>query len=303
MPTLAVVIPTVGKSRHIHDSFESCLSQTQIPDQIVLICNGIRPEEVSADQMEREAINAGIKFSIVQHASRLSIAKSWFSAVSVVDTYLVAYLADDDIYEPTYCQVAREAFDNTQDLDVFASNVIFIDSSGMKTSLMGNETRNSSNVKSILTYVTRDNRWFVNTPPIMSICFRSDYLRERTGFADYGYVWDEWSLREMAVAGYHYAYESRPLVRYRLHETQATAYSGSQMDLDAINALSRFEKKFGIVDKHSREKCSQIAVTMLFRNPLMFAIRVVPTLLTKPLFALNVGKLAFRRAIHRSFQR
>lgn len=296
--TLCIVIPTIGESQYLHEALLSCVNQIERPDQLILICNGIDPQKLNISHIRDKVTKTGTSFSLLQNAERLPHSVNWSSALGTVKTDVVAFLSDDDLYEPDFCAEALKAFDEQDRLDIFSSNLLFIDSDGRELKVSGKSTRHPMEICSEVSRVSTHSRWLTNPPAIMSTCFRTALLRKEGGFtkfAHYGHVWDEWAFREMAASGLKLAYHATPLVKYRIHPHQSSCHAGLSMWIEDIEAFCNYEDKGFQTNIGIANKVSDIAVSVLSHDPWLFARRVLPRIILRPHLFLAISKRGLLR--------
>ena len=101
---ISVVIPACDRKDLIIETLNSVYSQTSLPDEIIIVNNGV--EEITLKE------TSNIKTKVYKTIKYLGVAQALNFGVSVADGDYIAFLEDDDLWGKNYILNLRESFDN-----------------------------------------------------------------------------------------------------------------------------------------------------------------------------------------------
>jgi glycosyltransferase involved in cell wall biosynthesis len=127
---LAIVVPCYGHEKYLPDAFESIISQTELPDEVIFVDDG-SPDNTAAVITELianyEKINAGsIRFNLHRNSKNLGQSAAINKGVELAESDLVMVLNDDDYLMNDLVEVTKFLFKNNPDLALLGgSNIAF----------------------------------------------------------------------------------------------------------------------------------------------------------------------------------
>lgn len=116
---ITVVIPAHNSANHIESAIESIENQTIKPAKILVI------ENASTDNTKQIILERAKASSIPIHIISTDcpgVANARNMGFSLTETALIAMLDSDDIYEPTFMELALAAFNTVPELSIFFGN-------------------------------------------------------------------------------------------------------------------------------------------------------------------------------------
>lgn len=108
--------------KHVKQSLDSMLNQTQIPDQIVLVKDGPLNQELDALIKQYSKLQS-ITFTIVSLQNNVGLAKALDEGLEYCHNDLVARMDTDDISLPKRCELQIEAFMNNPELCIIGTMI------------------------------------------------------------------------------------------------------------------------------------------------------------------------------------
>jgi glycosyltransferase involved in cell wall biosynthesis len=218
MKTLAVVLCTYNGERWLRELLDSIRKQTRPPDEMVI--NDDRSTDGTFAMAESFAAEAPFPVRVLRNERNLGATKNFEHAMTLVDTDLIAFCDQDDIWHPDKLSRAVEAFATDPSLGFTFSDAELIDersnridrrlwdavgfSPAYRTQAM------QGDLLPLLVHYT-----FVTGS---TMTFRSD-LRELLVPFPQGWVHDAW-IALMGTFVRSYRMFDEPLMDYRIHPQQ-----------------------------------------------------------------------------------
>jgi glycosyltransferase involved in cell wall biosynthesis len=202
-PTVTVVIAAYQAERWIAEALESILSQTRLPDEIIVVDDG------STDGTARELARFADRIRVVRRANG-GCPAAFNTAFKEASGDFVAMCGADDIWEPQKLEWQIEAIKAHPEADLFSGHAMLVGSV--------NREHNRPPGEGLLDSTAFRNTLFIENcicaPSIVirrSLFERLGPFIENFGADDYEY-WFR-CLR----AGAQFYYDPRPMVRWRHH--------------------------------------------------------------------------------------
>ena len=123
--TVSVVIPVHNGMPHLPQTLASVLSQTRLPDEIILVENG---SEDGTSGWLAEHAPAGVR--VITQPTMVSAAANFTTAVQLASSDLVKLLCADDVLEPTAIEVQSRALERHPQAVLAASQRRIVDDLG-----------------------------------------------------------------------------------------------------------------------------------------------------------------------------
>jgi glycosyltransferase involved in cell wall biosynthesis len=95
-PLVSVVIPTRNRARLVGRAIESVLAQTYGHIELIVVVDG--PDPVTVERLQRFAAP---NLRVVEHETSLGAAASRNTGIALANGSWIAFLDDDDLWEPT----------------------------------------------------------------------------------------------------------------------------------------------------------------------------------------------------------
>jgi GT2 family glycosyltransferase len=109
-PSLTVVIPTADRGKLLNRAVRSVLEQTVRPEMIIVVDNGVDDARIDPHLND--------KVQLVRTRPRIGAAAARNKGAGLVGSHYIAFLDDDDIWEPGYLEHALNMFKSDRNADV-----------------------------------------------------------------------------------------------------------------------------------------------------------------------------------------
>ena len=258
MYKISVVIPLYNHSQYIAECISSVISQTQPPDEIVVVNDGSTDDSHDVmEQLARRHSNI-----IYWNRSNQGAHSALNAAIYRSSGDIVAILNSDDLYAPTRLADCVSVFANASSIDAVSTALSFIDGAS--------RPRENAWYNSHLFDVAHcDNLALalLNANILMTtsnLVFRRSLFDTIGGFRNLRYAHDLDYFMKLLRSGRRFYYIDRPLVQYRIHgrNTIGEDHSAVRAEWAAIIAeymasgalrddVNVYRRLLDIVDRHS----------------------------------------------------
>jgi glycosyltransferase involved in cell wall biosynthesis len=109
-PSITVVIPTADRGKLLNRALRSVLGQTVKPGRIIVVDNGASEAEIDSQFIDQ--------VQLVRTIPRIGAAGARNKGAGLAKSHYVAFLDDDDIWEPGYLEHALKMFNSDRNADV-----------------------------------------------------------------------------------------------------------------------------------------------------------------------------------------
>jgi glycosyltransferase involved in cell wall biosynthesis len=203
-PAVSVIVPAYNVTRYIADALDSLRAQTFRNFETIVVNDGC-PDSANLERV-LEPYRSEIVY-IRQENQGLAGARN--TAIQASRAPLVALLDSDDSWEPDYLEVQIGFFAEHPQTDVVSPNAFFVGETLFPGKTMTDlfPARGDVSFRSLL---ARDNQIFVGVTARREAILRAGLFDPALRSAEDLDLW----LR-MAHGGARFAYNHRPLVRYR----------------------------------------------------------------------------------------
>jgi glycosyltransferase involved in cell wall biosynthesis len=227
-PSVSVLVPTHNRSALLREALDSILAQT-FTGYEVIVSNNHSTDDTEQAIREYEARDSRVRG--VKPAQPRPPAENWNFALRNSRADYVAYLFDDDLWEPSFLDTVVRVVEQAPQADVVSTGFIVLYQNGSAQprrfrTLMTGEVRDS--LRTIL----------IENPFNMSfVLFRREMLEELGGWPDSVVADYELCIRA-AAAGKRFFYIESPHGRYRSHDANWTRKQ-IEFSLSVIGFLER----------------------------------------------------------------
>jgi glycosyltransferase involved in cell wall biosynthesis len=221
-PSISVALCTFNGARFIEEQVASILSQTRVPDEIVVSDDGSTDATVVMVEAALAAFNAAhsstpVRLLVLRNATALGVVRNFQQAVSAATSDLVALCDQDDRWHPQRVEAALAEFEGRPKLLLLFSDARLIDDRGepLRYSLfeaLAMSTRERDDIRSGRGLAALLARNVVTGATTM---FRRDLLRAALPFPA-EWVHDEW-LAAIAASLGTIDFVDAKLIDYRQH--------------------------------------------------------------------------------------
>lgn len=203
-PAVSVIVPAYNVTRYIGDALDSLRAQTFRNFETIVVNDGC-PDSANLEQV-LEPYRGEIVY-IRQENRGLAGARN--TAIQAARAPLVALLDSDDAWEPDYLQAQTDFLTKHPQTDVVSPNAYFVGETLFPGKTMADLFPSHGDV-SFQSLLARDNQIFVGVTARREAIVRAGLFDPELRSAEDLDMW----LR-MAHGGARFAYNERPLVRYR----------------------------------------------------------------------------------------
>lgn len=209
---ISVVMATYNGEKYVLEQLESILSQTRLPDEIVISDDNSSDAtfKIISEFAAQKGISYSISFSLKRNNKNLGFAKNFRNAIDSANGDLIILCDQDDIFEKNKIKTIEDFFLANKRAKIFISAFRMIDSIGRFISGIQPFKKNK--------IITIDELLKGNSYPGCTIAFRSELKKYYDYFNDLIFAHD-WFLLLLAsfLDKDSIYYSSIPLVHYRMH--------------------------------------------------------------------------------------
>lgn len=126
-PSVTVCLPTTGRLEFLSDALESLRAQTLPPTEVLVLDNASPPE---AQRILNEFAASDARVRVLRVDQRVSMFHNFNRGFAAATGTYVAYLHDDDIYEPAFLQQLIDILERNPNVGFAGSNCTEIDEQG-----------------------------------------------------------------------------------------------------------------------------------------------------------------------------
>lgn len=239
MTAVSVVIPTYNRSSYLRESIESVRRQTIKDIEILVVDDGSTQDVAVA--LKQDRLFDGVR--VLRHEKNLGPGESRQTGVLAAKGKYIAFLDDDDLFEPTLLETALAVLEKDPSVGLFCCDGLLVDSRGLAS---GGRTFNGVHA-AIHGYSLRSGPRSLGDVflwPTVGIGFvarreifdRMSYPPERR-LEDYRFQLD------VAGSGFKVYYHHEPLARYRMHSDNASAPTPTMCD-EMVTCLETAREKY-----------------------------------------------------------
>jgi len=227
-PTVSVLVPTHNRSALLRETLDSILAQT-FANFEVIVSNNHSSDDTDQTIREYEVRDARIRG--VKPVESLAPAENWNFALRNSRAKHVAYLFDDDLWEPSFLDTIVRVIEQHPHADVVSTGFVVLFQDG-STQPRQFRTLTTGEVPDPLRTILIENPFNMSF-----VLFRRAMLEELGGWPD-SVVADYELCVRAAAAGKRFFYIESPHGRYRSHDANWTRRQ-IQFSLSVIGFLER----------------------------------------------------------------
>jgi glycosyltransferase involved in cell wall biosynthesis len=220
---------------YISEAVNSVLSQTMLPEQIIIVDNGSTDSGL-------DSICSNPLIQIVRLEKNYPLGYARNSGLNVVKTEFVAFLDSDDIWEENKLESIFPLLESVK-IHYVHSNFIRVDnngvaiSNGLRGGLEGNCSRDHYKLNEI------------TIGPPSTIVARTNSIRKVGGFESDFSISADWDLNQRMSRNFSITYSPEILVKYRVHQSNLS----KNIDLYYEEMNKAVFRSFKIFDIKRRE--------------------------------------------------
>jgi glycosyltransferase involved in cell wall biosynthesis len=295
--SVSVIMPTFNRAAFIGEALASLLSQTQVPDQIVVVDDG------STDQTAQILSGYGPPIT-VRSQSNAGPARARNTGLRAATGDLIAFLDSDDTLTPDSIERRVRALEQNADYDAVYSDVLMVNEDCQPLARYSKIEPGPRPSGLILLELARH-----NLMPIHAFMFRRRCLDEIGLFDEALQSLEDYDFWLRMAGAFRFLYLDEPLACYRVHSGMITTMQRERrladglalhrriFDMPAFDRLSLHEKARVYVEHGNR--CAMHGRMAEARGWYGCAVRATPISPRGYLFAALtlLGKDGFRRVI------
>ena len=127
--TVSIALCTYNGEKFIREQIGSYLTQTVLPDEIIVCDDGSSDDTVSIVRQYLEA-NKGIKWQLIQNEKTLGTNKNFEKAVGFCSGDFIFFSDQDDVWRNEKIEQTISFFNKNRECEAIFSNAILIDENG-----------------------------------------------------------------------------------------------------------------------------------------------------------------------------
>lgn|SRR5574341_198431 len=218
--SVAVIIPTYNRADLVGEAIDSCLGQTRVPDQIIVVDDG------STDHTQEVLATYGTQITMIRQSNKgLSAARN--AGLRAVTADLIALLDSDDTLLPESIALRAHVLETQPEVGVVYSDIMRVDITGkplMKQSEWDHLPHRSG---MILADFAR-----YNVMPVHACLFRRAIIGQVASFDETLGPLADYDFWIRIAARYPFKYLDVPLANYRIHADTMTAMIRPQWSVE-----------------------------------------------------------------------
>jgi glycosyltransferase involved in cell wall biosynthesis len=202
--TVSVIIPTFNRAALVTQAIDSALSQTRVPDEIVVVDDG------STDETQEVLSQYGDAIRVIRQENRgRSAARNEGIQNSRGD--LIVFLDSDDLFTPTSIEQRVQIFERSSDVSVVYGDMHVIDAGGKHLGLHRQYMPGPRPSGFVLSELAL--RSFV----LMSVMIRRSALGDHRFDTTLDQC-EDYDLWRRVAASCQFKYSEEPVAFYRIHD-------------------------------------------------------------------------------------
>lgn len=213
---LSVVLGSHNGAAYIGEQLESILSQTRMPDEIVLSDDASRDDTVA---IARDVLSTHpeVQFTVIENVPALGVVRNFEQAALAATGDLIALADQDDIWHTAKLERIIAVFERRADVLLVHTDARLVDGDGVPLgmSLLASLEARPGELREIHGGRAFDTLLRRNLVTGATTVFRASLLRDAVPFAD-DWVHDEWLAIIAAAIGSTEVLEDE-LIDYRQH--------------------------------------------------------------------------------------
>ncbi|WP_159882553.1 glycosyltransferase family 2 protein [Paenibacillus puerhi] len=221
MAAVTVVMPTYNRARYLRLAIESVLAQTYGDFELLVLDDG------STDRTQKLVERyEDPRIRYFRHRVRLGMASNWNFGVEHSRGRYIAFLHDDDEWEPGFLNAMVQALDCEPEASVAFTDHWLMDKDGnvlVEESHVNSRVWGREKLKPGLHQPFGDLALVVRPIHIVAMMFRKSVLSSLQGGLESGSVIDYWMVVQLALGGRGAYYVPERLSRYRIHPGSETS--------------------------------------------------------------------------------
>lgn len=127
MSLISVIIPSYQQERFLLEAIDSVLAQTHVQFEIIVIVDGASPDQYGKLLNKIKSHQDKITVAFVDHGG---VAASRNKGLALAKGEYIAFLDDDDLWEPTFLMQTKSLLEAHEDLAFVYGDTLFVDEHG-----------------------------------------------------------------------------------------------------------------------------------------------------------------------------
>lgn len=224
--SVSVIIPAYNRVDFIEGAVDSCLTQTRVPDEIVVVDDG------STDGTEQVLRKYGPPVVVVRQPNRgVSAARNTGIARATGD--ILVFLDSDDLLLPRCIERTAQVLEERGDIDVVYPDIYIVDRDGNRLILFSEYSRERPPSGNIFAKLACRSVITLSSATIRRSAIQGSRFDESLHCAEDYDLWRQLAGR----CRFYYLHE--PLAHYRNHEAQVTVNSAEGMRVGTLEVQRR----------------------------------------------------------------
>jgi len=219
-PHISIALCTFNASRYLAEELDSIASQTRVPDEVVTCDDGSHDDTLAILERFRRRVPFPVR--IIRNEQKLRMTKNFEKAISLCEGDLIALADFDDVWYPNKLQVLSGVLDADRHAGYVFSDGDLINSSGrlMRGTLYGRGGMRLFRKTGFSPLLQVPALLKANVVTGSTMMIRAALRRYVLPISD-RWEQDAWIALLASFVGDYGVALSEPLMKYRLHGTQA----------------------------------------------------------------------------------
>lgn len=221
MPKISLIIPTYNRKTYLGAALESCLAQTEIIDEIIVVDNNSSDYsfEVAKSYSQKDGA-----IKVFRNDKNIGMVKNWNRGIEYATNDYVSILHSDDILPKDWCEIVKSKIRKSENNGVgiyFGISVKVKIDDDMRILSRLNPFRTDRLFKPGESLRELWRRFFFNCNNSAAIVYKKSILMEFGGFDSLKNIEADQDLHIRILNKYPAYYINNDLVYYRIHEFQS----------------------------------------------------------------------------------
>ena len=247
MPAISIVLPTYNGSRFIRQSIESCLAQTFVDFELIIVndCSTDNTLDIINEYAKKDT-----RIKIVDNIANLKLPLSLNAGFNVAQGLYHTWTSDDNYYAPNALETLHNKLKANNQIDFIYTDYTLIDD---KNNIIGEKRFNDIN--------DSFTKWIG-----CGACFlyKAEIFKSIKGYSPAAFLIEDYDFFMRAYLDFKFCYfPGTNLYYYREHDSSLTAQHGKTVNLIAKIMI---ERQMGRLE----EKLPKSDLALLYRKFAVF---------------------------------
>lgn len=254
---VSVVVTCYNGQRWIGQAIDSALAQSYPHRRIIAVDDG--SEDSSPAVLERYRRNAGLE--VVRHPRNRGIPSTKNTGLRQASGEYVAFLEQDDQWEPEYLERQVSVLDSDSRLGMVFSSAVYLDPEGCRLLRQRPVLLPQEPPQAVVEAFFRRNP----VTAMSSVVMRRSAVEELGGFDERYWGADDYDLWLRMAGAYRIAHLAETLVLYRVHSGSFSMAAADRMLADRLAIVERAVDRYPYLAPLRRRRLAEVRLSTAMR--------------------------------------